>query len=66
MRQAIDYDNENVLAAKFHKKKHKFVVAWIEFHKEELLANWEVAVKGSDPFPINGSDCGSFRSHYLA
>jgi len=38
------------------KKKHKLVVAWIEIHQEDLLADWELAVNGQKPFPIIGLD----------
>lgn len=36
--------------------KHKLVVAWIEIHREDLLADWELAVHGKKPFPIKGLD----------
>jgi hypothetical protein len=36
--------------------KHKLVVAWIEIHQENLLADWELAVNGKRPFPIKGLD----------
>jgi len=39
-----------------HSKKHKLVVAWIEIHQEDLLADWELAVNGKKPFPIKGLD----------
>ena len=51
-----DIEDGNVLAGEIPKKKHKLVVAWIEIHKEELMADWELAVKGSKPFPIRGLD----------
>lgn len=38
------------------KKKHKLVVAWIEIHQEELMADWQLAVTGCKPFPIRGLD----------
>jgi hypothetical protein len=34
--------------------KTKLVVAWIEIHREELLADWKLAVEGSRPFRIRG------------
>jgi len=37
-------------------QKHKLVVAWIEIHKEDLLADWQLAVNGKKPFPIKGFD----------
>jgi hypothetical protein len=36
--------------------KHKLVVAWIEIHQEDLLADWNLAVNGKKPFPIKGLD----------
>ncbi|MDH5668866.1 MAG: DUF4160 domain-containing protein [Nitrospira sp.] len=36
--------------------KHKLVVVWIEIHREDLLADWELAVHGKTPFPIKGLD----------
>lgn len=48
--------NGNLLAGKLPKKKHKLIVAWIEIHQEDLLADWELAVNGKKPFPIRGLD----------
>jgi hypothetical protein len=33
-------------------RQTKLVLAWAEIHKEELLADWELASKGELPFPI--------------
>lgn len=33
--------------------KEKLVQAWIEIHKEELMANWDLAVSGSKIFSID-------------
>ena len=32
--------------------KAKLVAAWIEIHRESLLADWDLAVNGQTPFPI--------------
>ena len=45
-----------VLAGAFPPKKHKLVVAWIEIHQEDLIADWQLAVNGRKPFPIRGLD----------
>ncbi len=45
-----------LLAGSLPSKKQKLVVAWIEIHKEDLLADWELAVNGKTPFPIRGLD----------
>jgi len=49
-------NNGDLLAGKLPKKKHKLIVAWIEIHQEDLLADWELAVNGKKPFPIRGLD----------
>lgn len=43
-----------VLAGEISSKKHKLVVAWIEIHQEDLMADWQLAVTGQKPFPIRG------------
>ena len=45
-----------LLAGSLPPKKHKLVVAWIEIHQEDLLADWELAVNGQNPLPIRGLD----------
>jgi hypothetical protein len=34
----------------------KLVIAWIEIHQEDLLADWSLSVNGPKPFPIKGLD----------
>lgn len=36
--------------------KQKLVVAWIEIHREELFADWKLAVEGASVFKIKGLD----------
>lgn len=45
-----------LLAGQLPTNKNKLVVAWIEIHKDDLLADWELAVNGKKPFPIKGLD----------
>jgi len=46
----------DVLAGQIPPAKAKLVVAWIEIHKDDLLADWELAVNGKTPFKIRGLD----------
>jgi predicted DNA-binding protein len=41
------------LAGKFPKSKARLVQAWIEIHREELLADWQLAVNGEEVFKID-------------
>ncbi len=34
--------------------KQKLVIAWIEIRKEELMADWNLAVNGQKIFTIKG------------
>ena len=45
-----------LLAGNLPPKKHKMVVAWIAIHEDELMADWDLAVKGMKPFTIRGLD----------
>lgn len=45
-----------VLAGSLPPQKHKLVVAWLEIHQEDLMADWALAVNGQAPMPIRGLD----------
>ncbi len=42
----------DVLKGNIPKSKMKLLQAWIEIHKDELVANWELAVSGQQPYKI--------------
>jgi hypothetical protein len=41
-----------ILAGEIPVAKVRLVQAWIEIHRESLLADWELAVNGQTPFAI--------------
>lgn len=41
-----------ILEGKLPAPKVKLVLAWIEIHKDELMADWQLAVKGQQPYKI--------------
>ena len=41
-----------LLEGELPNNKMKLVLAWIEIHNEELMANWELASKGESVFKI--------------
>lgn len=43
----------NLLEGSLPLNKEKLVKAWIEIHREELIANWQLAVTGNKIFPID-------------
>jgi Domain of unknown function (DUF4160) len=46
-------EDGKLLAGKFPKNKTRLVEAWIEIHREDLKANWKLAVKGEEVFKID-------------
>lgn len=42
-----------LLKGSIKENKSKLVLAWIEIHKEDLLADWELAVNGQKMFQID-------------
>lgn len=43
----------DVLEGGIPKPKMKLLQAWIELHKDELVADWEIAVSGQQPYKID-------------
>ena len=41
-----------ILAGELPRKQLRLVQAWIELHRDELLADWELAVSGEKPYKI--------------
>jgi hypothetical protein len=49
---AITIEGGDVLAGEIPARQLKLVQAWIEIHRDELLADWELAVAGEELFRI--------------
>ena len=43
----------NLLEGAIPSNKERLIIAWIEIHKEELMANWQLAVSGNKVFLID-------------
>lgn len=43
----------NILEGSLPSNKDKLVQAWIEIHKENLMADWQLAVSGNKVFTID-------------
>ena len=50
---SIAIDDGFVLGGSLPRPKMKLVQAWIEIHKEDLLADWKLAVAGEPVFKID-------------
>ncbi len=48
-----DIETGDVLAGSFPRPKERLVLAWIELHRDELAADWQLAVHGEEVFRID-------------
>lgn len=53
MEAVISIPEGIVLEGAVPNNKLKLIDAWIEIHKEELVADWELAIKGEQVFKID-------------
>lgn len=49
---SIDIQTGELIAGDFPRRQLKLVQAWVEIHRDELMANWTLAVAGNAPFSI--------------
>jgi Domain of unknown function (DUF4160) len=49
----FNINDGKLLAGKFPNSKTRLVQAWIEIHREELNADWKLAVNGEEVFKID-------------
>ena len=42
----------DILEGAIPRNKLKLVEAWIEIHRDELMADWELAINGQQPYKI--------------
>ncbi|MBF0177855.1 MAG: DUF4160 domain-containing protein [Magnetococcales bacterium] len=45
-------EDGEILVGELPRQKVRLVQAWIELHREELLADWKLAMEGSEVFRI--------------
>ncbi len=53
MKALVDIENGYVIRGSLPNRQLKFVLAWAELHKDELMQNWELA---RDNQPLNRVD----------
>ncbi|VAX07438.1 hypothetical protein MNBD_GAMMA26-731 [hydrothermal vent metagenome] len=49
----VDIRKREVADGNRPRKKERLVLAWVEIHQEELLADWDLASNGELPFNID-------------
>jgi hypothetical protein len=53
MKASIAIDDGRLLAGDLQLRQLRMVQVWVDLHREELLANWELAKIGEEPFRID-------------
>ena len=48
----IGIPNGDLIEGDIKSSKMKLIQAWIEIHQDELMADWELALKGENVFKI--------------
>ena len=49
---SISIEDGEILAGELPRKQLRLVQAWIELHRDELEADWEIAISGEKPYKI--------------
>ena len=49
---SVAIDDGRVLAGDFPPRQLKMVQVWVDLHRDELMADWELAAAGEEPFRI--------------
>ena len=49
---SVAIEDGQVLAGSFPPKQLTLVQAWIEIHRDELVADWQLVVAGEQPYKI--------------
>ena len=49
---SIGLGDGEILAGDLPRKQLRLVQAWIELHRDELMADWELALSGEKPYKI--------------
>ena len=49
----VSISDGKILEGKLPPNKIKLLLAWMEIHKEDLIADWNLAVEGQKPYKID-------------
>ena len=50
---SINIQDGEIMAGDLPRKQLRLVQAWIELRRDELLADWELAISGENPYKID-------------
>jgi len=53
MKASFAIEDGRMLAGELPIRQQRMVQVWIDLHQEELLADWELAISGEQPFRID-------------
>lgn len=50
---SISLESGEILAGTLPRKQLRLVQAWIELHRDELMADWQLSANGESPYKID-------------
>jgi hypothetical protein len=53
MKASFAIEDSRLLAAEIPVRQQRMVQVWIDLHQEQLMADWELASNGEQPFRID-------------
>jgi hypothetical protein len=53
MKASIAIEDGSLLAGEIPPRQLRMIQVWVDIHREELLADWELAKEGQEPFRID-------------
>lgn len=53
MKASFSIEDGELLAGEIPIRQHRMVQVWVDLHRDELLADWELAKSGELPFRID-------------
>ncbi|MEQ1529022.1 MAG: tetratricopeptide repeat protein [Methylococcales bacterium] len=48
----VDIGSGDIVDGHFDCRQQRLLLAWVEIHREDLLANWQLSIHGEAPLPI--------------
>ncbi len=53
VRASIGIGDGEIIAGELLRKQLRLVQSWIELHRDELIADWDLVVSGENPYKID-------------
>jgi len=48
----VNIQTGDIMEGQLPSRQHRLILAWMELHQDELMANWRLVMSGEEPFRI--------------